>query len=474
MDIVVNSIVESYSSFLTKKNKENTGVGDNVIVSYMSAVEGINFEAILEKLNFTEERSIYYEKPEENFRFIGIGEALIFLENGEGRFMSTCKKVKEKRNVFLNNWGTTSYRNIPLFVGGMKFNVEHSDEVWKDFNDSSWFLPNILFAEIEKNFFIVYNNYSPFPVSVSKSSNNLRKLLNRYLSSDGQKNNYYLPQIANIYGNSPKEKKKWKLLVSQAKEDIDEGKLEKVVLARRVEAKLLNQPCQKNLAIYFRDRFPGCYNFIYKNNKSIFFGATPELLVRFRAGKIEIDALAGSISRGNNSSEDVEFESELLKSEKDLSEHKFVVDYITKALGETIDNLQIGEIGVKKLNNIQHLLTKIEGELPFDIQIFNILKELHPTPAVCGTPKDDSALFIKKKEEHQRGLYSGIIGWFNYNFEGEFIVAIRSGLITSNKLFAYAGSGIVRDSDPEKEWQETELKLSPILSIFRNEDKVKS
>ena len=131
------------------------------------------------------------------------------------------------------------------------------------------------------------------------------------------------------------------------------------------------------------------------------------------------------------------------------------------------ENITLSERpSVKRLKNIQHLLTKIAGDLKPDTSAMNILRELHPTPAVCGFPKDAALNLIKKIENQRRGLYSGIIGWFNLNNEGEFAVAIRSAVTYGNKLVAFAGSGIVEGSEPDAEFEETEMKLKPILSLF--------
>ena len=102
--------------------------------------------------------------------------------------------------------------------------------------------------------------------------------------------------------------------------------------------------------------------------------------------------------------------------------------------------------------------------------MFKLLKELYPTPAICGYPKDTAYQMIKKMESHRRGLYSGIIGWFNFDNVGEFAIAIRSALSINNKIIAYAGGGIVEDSDPESEYEETELKLKTILNLFNDEN----
>ncbi|MGE5438824.1 MAG: chorismate-binding protein, partial [Bacteroidota bacterium] len=103
--------------------------------------------------------------------------------------------------------------------------------------------------------------------------------------------------------------------------------------------------------------------------------------------------------------------------------------------------------------------------------IFAIMEGLHPTPAVCGVPQADAMNVIKKMEDYHRGMYAGIVGWFNFKKEGEFAVAIRSALLKGRKLYAFAGGGIVEGSDPAAEYKETELKLKPILALFDNENK---
>ena len=99
--------------------------------------------------------------------------------------------------------------------------------------------------------------------------------------------------------------------------------------------------------------------------------------------------------------------------------------------------------------------------------IFNVLKEIYPTPAICGSPQNEALHLVKRFENFKRGLYSGIIGWFNFENEGNFVIALRSALKNGNKLTAYAGSGIVQNSEADAEFIETELKLKPIMSLFK-------
>lgn len=124
---------------------------------------------------------------------------------------------------------------------------------------------------------------------------------------------------------------------------------------------------------------------------------------------------------------------------------------------------------IRKLPNIQHLWTIIRAKLKRDTKLFDVLMRLHPTPAICGDPWKIAKNFILEMEPHDRGLYSGNIGWFNFNGSGEFAVGIRSAIIKEDMLHAYAGCGIVEGSEAKAEYEESEIKLKPILSLFVNE-----
>jgi menaquinone-specific isochorismate synthase len=148
-----------------------------------------------------------------------------------------------------------------------------------------------------------------------------------------------------------------------------------------------------------------------------------------------------------------------------------VVYQIKKAISKYVSKIYSDKVPLKKLHNIQHLHTVMHTELVEDTNMFEIIEAIYPTGAICGEPREKALSLIKKIEDYKRGLYSGLIGYFNLNDEGEFVVGIRSALLHENKLFAYAGCGIVEGSDPEKEFQETELKLKVILSFFDEKNK---
>lgn len=118
------------------------------------------------------------------------------------------------------------------------------------------------------------------------------------------------------------------------------------------------------------------------------------------------------------------------------------------------------------LANVQHLRTRIEAEVGETVHLLDILPEMHPTPAVGGSPREDAVPSIAELEQIERGLYAGVVGWFNHLNEGEMIVGIRSALIEGQLARLYAGAGIVEGSDPEKEMRETEMKLSALLDVL--------
>ena len=131
----------------------------------------------------------------------------------------------------------------------------------------------------------------------------------------------------------------------------------------------------------------------------------------------------------------------------------------------------IEEKQIRKLDNIQHLITRISAELNSDVNIFELIDELFPTPAVCGVPKDKVMQIIKELEHHDRGLYSGLVGIFDFERNCEIAVAIRSALVKENIVTAFAGAGIISDSDAKEEFLEIKLKLDTILSLFSHESK---
>ena len=472
MDEFIPVVVSRFSDFLSQNQSNIKKLSKSSIISFFTPLN-LEFNKInLDEVRKNFERSFYFEKPFEEIRFLGIDQITAIEENGSGRFASTDKKINVIKENFFCNWPEESRSYIPLFLGAMKFTVEHSDNEWKDFNDSTWFIPEFLFFEKDKKTFLLFNFFFGSAILdnsiLERFGNKLEHIISRCVIKAAEQ---LLPSLRQILGNEPKFKKKWKNTITEALNEIEAKGIRKVVLSRKIEVLLSGEPNLVSAANKFRKNYFDCFIFIYNHKDSSFLGATPERLAKFYNAKVELDAMAGSAPRGDTESEDLKIENDSLRNEKNIKEHQFVIDFLLDSIKSHAEEIEeINSLSVKKLNNIQHLHTKILASLKNRNSIFRFLADVYPTPAVCGVPKENALSLIKKLEQQNRGLYSGILGWFNFFDHGEFVISIRSAVTIKNKVVAFAGGGIVDSSDPEEEFKETELKFKPILSLFSNEN----
>ncbi|MDS9469879.1 isochorismate synthase [Paracoccus sp. MBLB3053] len=197
-------------------------------------------------------------------------------------------------------------------------------------------------------------------------------------------------------------------------------------------------------------------------------GATPELLLEKRAGRIQSYPLAGSARRSHDPVSDAEACSNLARSEKDRREHAMVVEYILDTLSPWCRNLGCPEgTGLTCTRSMWHLGTRIVGDLKNDTVPSVILASaLHPTPAVCGLPRDRAAALIDRLEPVSRDFYAGVVGWCNQRGDGAWQVAIRCAELSGNRARLFAGAGIVPGSDPDSETAETGSKFAALLRAF--------
>lgn len=460
----LSSFLTAYEQFCLTKKTELKNNFKNSILSFIQPFSTFLPSELTDSALSAFSKGYYYESGPGKYKFFGLGELLNLNENGRQRFDTIDKRIKELKANFHSNFEDFPLKEIPLFAGGMKFLTENEGKEWKDFDDSNWFIPSIVFLQTEGANYLIYNSIVNASVERLKQNLDQKLMVLETIKPLPEKSGN---QVLNITGNTPKDKKKWKQNISEAVENILDGDLDKVVLSRRIDITLTKDVSAGNIISKLRDNYPECSIFIFKNANSLFFGATPELLTRLNKNEIEVEALAGSASRSTSEEEDSRLADELLHSDKNKKEHQFVIDHIKTALSKHCSGIQEKEnFSIKKLNNIQHIHTAVTANLTCENANFKLLKDLFPTPAVSGFPKENSIALIKKLEDFQRGLYAGITGWFNFD-SAEFVVAIRSALAVKNKVYAYAGCGIIEGSNGEEEYKESELKLIPILSIFK-------
>jgi isochorismate synthase len=255
--------------------------------------------------------------------------------------------------------------------------------------------------------------------------------------------------------------------VARAVARIREGEFDKIVLARDVE---VHAPAPHDPAAVIgllREEFPSCYVFAVGRGDAVFLAASPELLIRREGQRASTVALAGSTRRSADPAVDDHLGEQLLRSDKDREENAIVARRIARILApHAVWVAAAPEPGLVRVANIQHLGAPIRAQLRSSVGAVELAGLLHPTPAVGGEPGEIAEPLIPAFEGIDRGWYAGPVGWTDAVGDGEFCVALRCALLRDRVAHLYAGSGIVRDSDPAAELAETEVKLQALLPVL--------
>ena len=408
----------------------------------------------------------YWEQPSKGFSFAGLGSVIEFQDYEAVRSKIVYNNIKQVMSDAISI--SDSILVGPRIVGGYAFNqYKGDDNTWKDFPRTKFILPECLGSLTDDGSWL----------TISKMVKPNEKLV--YLEKQMiQRKNYYekrlpviLPPISRVEVDKSENKpdqETYNKTINSILEKINPSILEKVVISRSKDVRIgKNFSCVSAIQV-LRNAYPKCASFFFSlPNDMFFFGSTPERLIALKNGFIQTEALAGTIARGNSMEEDRILSNSLLMSKKEREEHNFVVEQIIRKLELKISNIKFSSNPeILRLKNVQHLKTPISGILKNNEHILELVDLLHPTSAVAGTPTDSAMNLITEMESHDRGWYSGPIGWIDRYGDGEFYVALRSALVNNEKAHVFAGGGIVSKSHPRKEWEETELKLQPIISAL--------
>ena len=409
---------------------------------------------------------IYWEQPSQGFSFAGLGSVL--------EFQSTRKENLEEINSQITTTmeiGVSVTDNSligPRIIGGFAFNPNNgSDNTWQNFPIKYFILPECLGTSTDDGTWLTISRI----IHPGEKNNTIIKEFTRTITFYENRLPVTLPPISRVavdkFRDVP-DRETYNNTIFSVLEKIKPGQLEKVVISRSHHVKVGKDFSVISAMQVLRNAYSNCTSFFFSlPEKGTFFGCTPERLIRLKNGYIQTEALAGTIARGNNMEEDRILGEKLLESHKEREEHNLVMEQIIRKLEPIIPNIKCPKSPqILKLKNVQHLQTPISGELENDEQILDLVKRLHPTSAVAGTPTDKAMQVIGEMEGHDRGWYSGPIGWINGRGDGEFYVALRSALVKDEEAHVFAGGGIVSESHPDTEWEETELKLQPIISAL--------
>jgi anthranilate synthase component 1 len=271
----------------------------------------------------------------------------------------------------------------------------------------------------------------------------------------------------NIKVKSNTSKNKFINMVKKAKKYIKLGDIFQVVLSQRFEAKLTKKP----LDIYKKLRITNPSPFMFFFNFSDFqiIGASPEILVRLRDNKITVRPIAGTRPRGKTIKEDLFYEKDLLKDKKELSEHLMLLDLGRNDAGKVskINSVKVTEsFIIEKYSHVMHIVSNVVGEYNKKISKFKSLLAGFPAGTVSGAPKIRAMEIIDELETTKRKVYAGGIGYFSANGEFDTCIALRTAIAKNNKFYVQAGAGIVADSKPINEYEETVNKAKALIDAL--------
>ncbi|MBW2259045.1 MAG: anthranilate synthase component I [Deltaproteobacteria bacterium] len=245
-------------------------------------------------------------------------------------------------------------------------------------------------------------------------------------------------------------------IVGTAKRYIEQGEAIQVVLSQRFETDLCSEPFEIYRAL--RRINPSPYMYYLRFNGEIVIGASPEVLVRLENGRVALRPIAGTRPRGKDAAEDLRLEEELRADAKEQAEHIMLVDLGRNDVGRVA---AVGTVEVKDLmiverySHVMHLVSHVEGDLAPGLDMFDVLGACFPAGTVSGAPKVRAMEIINELEPTRRGLYAGAVGYFGFSGNMDFCIAIRTMLVRNGRVYLQVGAGIVADSDPAREYEET-------------------
>jgi len=385
----------------------------------------------------------YWEVPEDDTAWVGMGSAATVLTSGPGRFDEAAREADQ----LLSGLRVTGPPDAPLprLAAGFAFDDTAQSGPWEPFGDGRLVLPAVQVLRRGGRTWVIRidGHDRPTPVMVAPDPAGSIEVDAADWADEASRAHY-------------------RHLVELALEAIERGELVKAVPCRSL--RLERRPDVVRLLATLRSTYPACATVGVSIGTTSFVAATPERLVAVAGDRLHTAALAGSAPRHADPAIDAALGQGLLTSPKERSEHAVVVDAIDHALQRLgmVDHHPADPV-LLRLHGIQHLHTPIDAQLPRGIGLFDVVGALHPTPAVAGHPRGRSAELRSTHEGMDRGWFASPVGWLDSSGDGEFRVALRSALITDVDTTLYAGAGVVRGSDPSRELLETDVKLGALL-----------
>ena len=329
----------------------------------------------------------------------------------------------------------------------------------------------VIYDNLKKEIFYIINIFNDekiqdYQKKYEETKIELSKILIQSSSKSLDKIEKQVDKDIKVKSNIPKNK--FLKMVGKAKEYIKLGDVFQVVLSQRFEAKLTKKP----LDIYKKLRItnPSPFMFFFNFNDFQIIGASPEILVRLRDNKITVRPIAGTRPRGKTIKEDLFYEKDLLKDKKELSEHLMLLDLGRNDAGKVseINSVKVTEsFIIERYSHVMHIVSNVVGKYNKKFSKFKSLLAGFPAGTVSGAPKIRAMEIIDELETTKRKVYAGGIGYFSANGEFDTCIALRTAIAKNKRFYVQAGAGIVADSKPINEYEETINKAKALINALR-------
>jgi anthranilate synthase component 1 len=425
------------------------------------------------------------------YSFLGSGSSYLFrskkevfeiLKNGQvlrrGKATDPLRALQE----FMGNYHPVLSDALPRFSGGavgyLSYDVVRSfekipEQLQQDIDlyDCSFMITDVLLAfdNLKKKIKVIFNLFldgrqtleEAYQEAQEKIKSVIVKLQNPHPLFSGREP--YLP--CSLRSNFSKED--YTKVVEKAKEYIRAGDIIQVVPSQRFSTEVHCEPFDIYRAL--RSVNPSPYLFYLKMNGVILMGSSPEVMVRLEGKRIELRPIAGTRRRGKTKEEDLALERDLMADEKEKAEHIMLVDLGRNDVGRVseIGSVRVTELmTVEKYSHVMHIVSNVQGGLAPGKNAFDVFRATFPAGTVSGAPKIRAMEIIEELEPFRRGFYAGAVGYFSFQGNMDTCITIRSILIKDGKAYVQAGGGVVADSDPEKEYEETLHKARAIFKAI--------
>jgi anthranilate synthase component 1 len=463
--------------YTSKKTKDDREVL-NLINNFLNEKNSFIFESV-EKGKIKGRYTIFGKNPDKIWEFNNTNSYLIDNKNKK-KIKGVPEKIIEK---IIEDFKFKTPTGLPpicsLISGYFSYDsiryVEKIPNKCKDdlkLPDVRLLRPRtlVIHDNFKKKIFYILNIFndekiSDYKVKYLEIESEINDLL---IMASLEENNSNKDTKINIKVKSNTSKNKFLKMVNKAKEYIKIGDIFQVVLSQRFEARLSKKPLEIYKKLRITNPSPFMYFFNFKDFQII--GASPEILVRLRDNKITVRPIAGTRPRGKNSKEDNFFAKDLLQDKKELSEHLMLLDLGRNDAGKVskIGTIKVTEsFMVEKYSHVMHIVSNVMGVYNNKYSKFKSLLAGFPAGTVSGAPKIRAMEIIDELETTRRKVYAGGIGYFSANGEFDTCIALRTAIAKSKKFYVQAGAGIVADSIPVKEYEETVNKAKALLSALK-------